>query len=126
MNNQKPAPAMRPSPRLYDRPMTAAVEQTHNRADGFTNMLISLFMAGTLLLALSACISDSSSVDSVAAVTKTVNAPDGQNSYEEVDCLLPGQIRRLGTQLTYVTERQSVRTTKEDCIIRGGEAVLGK
>lgn len=40
-----------------------------------------------------------------------------------VDCLLPGQIRRLGTQVTYATARQAVRTSAGDCRIRGGEYV---
>ena len=41
-----------------------------------------------------------------------------------VDCLLPGQVRRLGTRLTYVARRPLIRTTAEDCAIRGGEYVL--
>ncbi len=40
-----------------------------------------------------------------------------------VDCLLPGQIRRMGSQLTYLTQRRPVRTTGSDCEIRGGEYV---
>lgn len=40
-----------------------------------------------------------------------------------VDCLLPGQVRRLGTQLTYVTARRAVKTSAGDCEIRGGEYV---
>ena len=38
-----------------------------------------------------------------------------------VDCLLPGKIKQLGTQVTYVGARQAVRTTASDCGIRGGE-----
>jgi len=62
-------------------------------------------------------------LDSVSAVTNAINTPGGTDAYEIVDCLLPGQIRQLGTQVTYVTERRPVRTTKEDCTIRGGEYV---
>ncbi len=40
-----------------------------------------------------------------------------------VDCLLPGQIRRLGSQVTYMSARRPVRTTQADCQIRGGEYV---
>ncbi|MBX3329869.1 MAG: caspase family protein [Nitrospira sp.] len=72
---------------------------------------------------LSACASDPPPVDSVTAVTGAVNAPGGPETYEVVDCLLPGQIRQLGTQVTYVTDRHPVRTTAEDCTIRGGEYV---
>ena len=37
-----------------------------------------------------------------------------------VDCLLPGQVRRLGNT-TYMTPRRPIRTTAQDCAIRGGE-----
>src|SRR5262245_46093055 len=40
-----------------------------------------------------------------------------------VDCLLPGQIRRLGDQVTFVTARRAQKTTARDCEIRGGEYV---
>ena len=38
-----------------------------------------------------------------------------------VDCLLPGQVRRLGQRATFMTARRAVRTTAGDCAIRGGE-----
>lgn len=41
---------------------------------------------------------------------------------EIVDCLLPGQVRRLGT-MTYLSPRRPTRTTAEDCRVRGGEYV---
>ena len=40
-----------------------------------------------------------------------------------VDCLLPGQVRQLGSQLTYVAARRAIKTTAGDCEIRGGEYV---
>lgn len=40
-----------------------------------------------------------------------------------VDCLLPGQIRSLGRQATFLSARRPVRTTQSDCQIRGGEYV---
>jgi Caspase domain/Sel1 repeat len=40
-----------------------------------------------------------------------------------VDCLLPGQVRKLGSQMTYLTARRPIRTTAQDCEIRGGEYV---
>ncbi|MES1943961.1 hypothetical protein PC39_07599 [Salinisphaera sp. PC39] len=39
-----------------------------------------------------------------------------------VDCLLPGQLRKLGNT-TYVTPRRPIKTTAADCNIRGGEYV---
>lgn len=44
-------------------------------------------------------------------------------AFEVVDCLLPGQVRRLGVQMIYMTPRRPVRATAEDCVIRGGEYV---
>lgn len=41
-----------------------------------------------------------------------------------VDCLLPGTVRKLGGQLTYLTPRRPIKTTAADCEIRGGEYVL--
>ncbi|GIX35634.1 MAG: hypothetical protein KatS3mg126_1413 [Lysobacteraceae bacterium] len=40
-----------------------------------------------------------------------------------VDCLLPGQVRKLGSQATFMSARRPVRTTQADCEIRGGEYV---
>jgi hypothetical protein len=40
-----------------------------------------------------------------------------------VDCLLPGQVRQLGTSMTYLTPRRPVRTSAADCEVRGGEYV---
>lgn len=39
-----------------------------------------------------------------------------------VDCLLPGQVRRLGSA-QYITPRRAIKTTAHDCEIRGGEYV---
>ncbi len=40
-----------------------------------------------------------------------------------VDCLLPGQMRKLGRVSTYMSARRPVRTNQADCEIRGGEYV---
>jgi len=40
-----------------------------------------------------------------------------------VDCLLPGQVRQLGQQMTYLSARRPIRTTAGDCEVRGGEYV---
>lgn len=45
------------------------------------------------------------------------------DAFLEVDCLLPGQIRKLGSMI-YPTPRRPVKTTANDCTIRGGEYVL--
>jgi TPR repeat protein len=40
-----------------------------------------------------------------------------------VDCLLPGQVRKLGANMTYLSPRRPVKTTASECEIRGGEYV---
>jgi Caspase domain/Sel1 repeat len=40
-----------------------------------------------------------------------------------VDCLLPGQIRQLGTQATILTARRATKIPASECAIRGGEYV---
>lgn len=59
------------------------------------------------------------SADPVAAAKEAARADE----LLVVDCLLPGQIRRLGQQTTYVSARRPARLTARDCQIRGGEYV---
>lgn len=40
-----------------------------------------------------------------------------------VDCLLPGQLRRLGRSMSFVTPRRPVKVSVSECEIRGGEYV---
>ena len=40
-----------------------------------------------------------------------------------VDCLLPGQMRKLGRSANFMSARRPIRTTQADCEIRGGEYV---
>jgi len=40
-----------------------------------------------------------------------------------VDCLLPGQVRKLGRVSTFMSARRPIRTSQADCEIRGGEFV---
>ena len=57
------------------------------------------------------------------AVLAASAGPRDANRLMVVDCLLPGQVRRLGSRLTYMTPRRPVKTTGVDCEIRGGEYV---
>ena len=48
---------------------------------------------------------------------------ESSDAYLEVDCLLPGQVRKLGS-MVYASPRRPLKTTASDCTIRGGEYVL--
>ena len=55
-----------------------------------------------------------------------VDARSGPKNAEDlliVDCLLPGQVRKLGSAATFMSARRPIRTTQADCEIRGGEYV---
>jgi len=41
-----------------------------------------------------------------------------------VDCLLPGAVRKLGANVTYLTPRKVAKATVKECEVRGGEYVL--
>ena len=77
------------------------------------------FLVSFAVCVLTGCVSDGA-IDQTQLKLKD---PRSADPFDVVDCLLPGQIRQLGTQVTYVTERRPIRTTAEDCAIRGGEYV---
>lgn len=83
----------------------------------FERKFITYTAAALSLLALASC--------------KTTTIQKGQSESEKalsvsdlevVDCLLPGQVKKLGTT-TFVTQRRPTKTTASDCRIRGGEYV---
>src|SRR5437870_5938157 len=37
-----------------------------------------------------------------------------------VDCLLPAQLRKLGSSLVYLAPRRAIRTSARECELRGG------
>ncbi|MCA9770772.1 MAG: caspase family protein [Myxococcales bacterium] len=55
----------------------------------------------------------------------SASEPQAQNAEDFliVDCLLPGQLRKLGGQMTYLTARRPIKTSAQDCELRGGEYV---
>ncbi len=55
------------------------------------------------------------------AVTATGAGGKSADDLLIVDCLLPGQIRKLGSQMTYLSARRPIQTSAQDCEIRGGE-----
>lgn len=56
------------------------------------------------------------------AASKAAEGMVTRSDVEVVECLLPGQVRQLGST-SYLTQRRPTRTTTADCRIRGGEYV---
>ncbi len=63
----------------------------------------------------------SGNAGSVKALTE--NNSGAAEEFFIVDCLLPGQVRQLGSSITYLTQRRPIKTAQSDCEIRGGEYV---
>lgn len=62
-----------------------------------------------------------------SCATQNSNINSAENSQADdlyiVDCLLPGQVRKLGQIATYITARRAIKTSASECAIRGGEYV---
>lgn len=77
------------------------------------------FCLGVFIVLIGAC-------SNKAALTPEASAELQVHQVDDlfiVDCLLPGQVRRLGTGMTYLTQRRAVKTSAVDCRVRGGEYV---
>lgn len=89
-------------------------------------MSVKLFKARKLVVAISAVLLAScaheASKEEMAKATEGFVIQD-TNKLFVVDCLLPGQVRKLGSQMTYLSARRPIRTTAADCEVRGGEYV---
>lgn len=81
------------------------------------NLKASGFAVGFLSVFLAACASQGPS--------DAAKAPSSQNADDLmiIDCLLPGQVKKLGANATYLSARRPIKTTATDCEIRGGEYV---
>jgi hypothetical protein len=89
-------------------------------------MLAQVFQFRTLAVValtvfLGACANEASKED-MAKATEGFAIQDTDKLFV-VDCLLPGQVRKLGSAMTYLTQRRPIRTTAADCEVRGGEYV---
>lgn len=89
------------------------------------NILKNVCGVGINIVAIAGVLSMLTSCNQTAATKDNSNAQEGYQALEDlyiVDCLLPGQVRNLGT-MKYLAPRRPVRTTTADCRIRGGEYV---
>jgi len=68
----------------------------------------------------------------IISISCSINLPPSTGSHLEtskadslfiIDCLLPGQVRKLGQHAMYITSRRPIKTTASECEIRGGEYV---
>lgn len=89
-------------------------------------MSVKIFRIPTLSVAvtvvlLAACAREVSK-EEMAKATEGFAIQD-TNKLFVVDCLLPGQVRKLGSEMTYLSARRPIRTTAADCEVRGGEYV---
>ena len=56
-----------------------------------------------------------------SAKPDVAGAPSKADEFLIVDCLLPGQVRKLGSQFIYQAPLRAIKTSARDCEIRGGE-----
>lgn len=90
---------------------------------GFTAWVTRLFL-GSLCLMLAGCTPPSAiNVPDQHATDPSSPPPNSAKDLFVVDCLLPGRIKKLGRNLTYLTPRRAIKTSAQDCEIRGGEYV---
>ena len=57
------------------------------------------------------------------AKVATIDPRQSADALLVVDCLLPAQVRQLGTSISYLAPRRAIKTAASDCAIRGGEYV---
>jgi predicted nucleic acid-binding Zn-ribbon protein len=57
------------------------------------------------------------------AAAQVQSGPAKAEDFLVVDCLLPGQVRKIGRDLTYLAPRRAIKTSGRDCEIKGGEYV---
>jgi Caspase domain/Sel1 repeat len=87
-----------------------------------TTMVRSVVLS-LIFFALSGCRQNEGTSGKQLAMEVPGLASVNPDAYLEVDCLLPGQVRKLGSAV-FVGSRRPLKTTANDCEIRGGEYVL--
>ncbi|MES9852800.1 MAG: hypothetical protein ABW170_13350 [Candidatus Thiodiazotropha sp. L084R] len=93
---------------------------TMNQTPRFSPLTVVVTALITVWLGLSGCQSQETKTESAQNLSKIGGDPD---KLLIIDCLLPGQVRKLGSNMTYVSPRRPVKTTASECEIRGGEYV---
>jgi hypothetical protein len=99
---------------------TMLKRRTHKITPNIKVIPLIVTMLFSALLALSGCQTQGTRQVSDDAAAPVTSNPD---KFLIVDCLLPGQVRKLGANMTYLSPRRPVKTTASECEIRGGEYV---
>ncbi len=82
-----------------------------------TTPLVQAMILGYLV----GCAADPAELQRRAGEIAQVEGMSDADKFFIVDCLLPGEIRRLGSAMTYLTARKPIKTSALDCEIQGGE-----
>ncbi|MET0065401.1 MAG: caspase family protein [Candidatus Thiodiazotropha sp.] len=90
-----------------------------HRTHRFNPLTLILSTLLTLSIGLSGC----QSQETRAPTPDGASVGGNPEKFLIVDCLLPGQVRKLGSSMTYVSPRRPVKTSATECEIRGGEYV---
>ena len=84
--------------------------------------VISVLLISVSLSTLGCASGESTAANGVPTVPqRSGGSAGGADDLLVVDCLLPGRVQKLGRRFVYLTPRQPVKTTAQDCEIRGGE-----
>ncbi len=107
--------------------MTVEAYETHPRRFGprrFATLSARWGLFAALCLAMPGLVvSATSSPHGDWFIRPAAAATNVADKFTVVDCVLPGQVRKLGRRTTYLTARRATKTSILDCEIRGGEYV---
>src|SRR2546430_437859 len=78
----------------------------------------SLPVAGAIIISL---VCQSAGLAAPNAMVAVIDDRQNADRLLVVDCMLPGQVRQLGTGITYMAPRRAIKTNGSECAIRGGE-----
>lgn len=93
-----------------------------NRSFVTRRKLVRKSQAGAFALLLAAILTACSSTANKNVATPE-SSPTSANEFLIIDCLLPGQVKKLGSKFTFLAPRRPIKTSGSDCEIRGGEYV---
>ncbi len=82
-------------------------------------MMVAASLPIVSLLFVAGCVTSPSNSSSPSSGASTLSTDADQ--LLPVDCLLPGEVRKLGRRATYIAARRAIKTSAQNCEIRGGE-----